>query len=261
MRFTPFSACSSRRPFHGLLRAVAHALLCACALLLSSATLANSSSEGRAPAAASSRQDLNALRELVKQYLLQQASGVPGQVVVNVGAIDPRLSLSSCVAPQVFLPPGSHAWGKTSAGVRCSAPAPWTIYVSAQVQVMGEYLVAAAPLAQGQVVQAADLARAQGDLGALPAGVLTDATQAVGHTVTRSVALGTPLRQDLLKGQQVVMQGQVVRLVGQGNGFRVSAEGRALSNGSEGQVVQARASNGQVVSGIARAGGMIEINW
>lgn len=231
--------------------------------LLISSLLSSPGAQANAPASANgqSRQDLAALRAVAEQALRREAGGLPGQVQVSVGAIDPRLSLPACAAPQAFLPAGSRAWGKTSVGLRCNAPTPWTIYVSAQVQVQGEYVVAAAPLVQGQVLQAGDLARAQGDLGILPPGVLTDPAQAIGHTVTRSLALGAPLRQDLIKGQQVVAQGQVVRLVGVGNGFKVSAEGRALSNGSEGQTVQARAANGQVVSGIARAGGMIEINW
>jgi flagella basal body P-ring formation protein FlgA len=233
---------------------LASLLLLICSLLVQGSALANAA--GNLP-----RQDLASLRLLAEQTLKREAQGMPGQVQISVGAIDPRLSLPACAAPEGFMPSGSRAWGKTSVGLRCSAPTPWTIYVSALVQVQGDYVVAAAPLVQGQVLQAGDLARAQGDLGQLPAGVLTDPAQAIGQTVTRSMPMGSPMRQDLLKAQQVVSQGQVVRLIGNGNGFKVSAEGRALSNGSDGQTVQARAANGQVVSGIARAGGMIEINW
>jgi len=34
-----------------------------------------------------------------------------------------------------------------------------------------------------------------------------------------------------------------------------------LTNGSEGQMVQAKTAAGQVVSGIAKAGGILEINY
>ena len=229
--------------------------------LMMAGLLASAGSLATTVTGAQPRQDLAALRQVAEQTLRREAQGLPGQIQISVGAIDPRLSLPSCAAPEGFLPAGSRAWGKTSVGLRCSAPSAWTIYVSAQVQVQGEYVVAAVPLVQGQVLQAADLARAQGDLGLLPPGVLTDPAQAIGQTVIRSLPLRAPLRQDLIKGQQVVAQGQVVRLVGNGRGFKVSAEGRALSNGSEGQTVQAPAANGQVVSGIARAGGLIEVNW
>ena len=76
-----------------------------------------------------------------------------------------------------------------------------------------------------------------------------------------SVPAGMPVRQDALKSQQAVSSGQVVRLVSSGEGFSVSAEGRALSNAGEGQTVQARTVNGQVVSGIARLGGTVEVNF
>jgi flagellar basal body P-ring formation protein FlgA len=50
-----------------------------------------------------------------------------------------------------------------------------------------------------------------------------------------------------------------VKVVTHGRGFSVASEGRALSNGSEGQTVQARTPAGQVVSGLARAGGVVEV--
>jgi len=41
----------------------------------------------------------------------------------------------------------------------------------------------------------------------------------------------------------------------------VSAEGRALANANEGQVVQVKVASGQVVSGIARVGGQIQVGY
>jgi flagella basal body P-ring formation protein FlgA len=75
------------------------------------------------------------------------------------------------------------------------------------------------------------------------------------------VGVGRPLRGDLLRLPMVVQQNQSVKVVSQGPGFQVTNEGRALNNGVEGQVVQVRLSNGQVVSGVARAGGVVAINF
>jgi flagella basal body P-ring formation protein FlgA len=44
-----------------------------------------------------------------------------------------------------------------------------------------------------------------------------------------------------------------------GNGFSVSSEGRAMSTAGDGQVVQVRTAGGQQISGIAKAGGMVEV--
>ena len=210
---------------------------------------------------APARQDHGVLRQTVSQFLTVQAGGLPGQITVTVGAIDPRLNLAACAAPEAFLPNGARAWGKTSVGVRCVAPSPWTVYIPAMVQVQGEYLAAAVPLAQGQTIGPNDVARVSGDLTALPPGIVTEPAQAVGHTLARSVAVGAPLRQDALRSQQAVAQGQVVRLVSSGPGFKVTADGRALANGSDGQVVQVKTQNGQVVSGVARPGGTVEVTF
>ncbi|MGH8809984.1 MAG: flagellar basal body P-ring formation chaperone FlgA, partial [Noviherbaspirillum sp.] len=166
-----------------------------------------------------------------------------------------------CAAPEPFFPPGSRAWGKTSVGIRCTAPSPWTVYVSATVRVQGQYVAAAVPLAQGQSIGPNDVTKIKGDLTTLPTGIITDPGQAVGRTLSVSLPLGTPLRQDALRSQQVIQQGQVVRLVSNGPGFQVSSEGRALNNANDGQVTQARTLNGQVVSGIAKAGGIVEVTY
>lgn len=205
------------------------------------------------------RQQHAALRHTVEQFLHTQAAGLPGNASITIGAIDQRLNLPACAAPEAFFPSGSRAWGKTTVGVRCTAPNPWTIYISATVRVHGEYLVTATPLAQGKSISANDVAKIKGDLTTLPAGVITDASQVLGRTLSTSLPAGVPLRQDSLRAQQAIQQGQTVRVTSTGPGFQVSAEARALNNANEGQVAQARTASGQVVSGVARIGGIIEV--
>ncbi len=207
------------------------------------------------------RQDLGALKQAAEQFLRTQASGLPGEVKVTVGSIDPRMKLPACATPETFFPPSSKAWGKTTVGIRCTVPSPWTIYVSAKVQVQGDYVVAAVPLTQGQTITQADIAKVKGDLTTMPAGIITDASQAVGRTVANSIGLGSPLRQDALRNQQAIQQGQAVRVIVNGAGFSVSSEARALNNANEGQLTQVRTSNGQVISGIAKPGGIVELTY
>jgi flagella basal body P-ring formation protein FlgA len=228
-------------------------------LLLSAGLLQTQAAAAEQTAA--TRQDAGAVRQIVEQFLRTQTAGLPGQVNISVHPLDSRTNLAACAAPEAFLPGGGRAWGKTTVGVRCTVPVNWTVYVSATVQVISEYLATAAPLAQGQVIGTNDVIKMKGDLTLLPAAILTDISQAVGRTAAVSLATGTPLRQDALRQQQAVQQGQAVRLVTNGPGFSVASEGRALNNGAEGQVVQARTAGGQVISGIAKAGGVVEISY
>lgn len=204
------------------------------------------------------RQDATRLRQSVEQFLQVQSAGLPGQATVTVGAVDPRLQLAACPVPQPFLAPGSRAWGKTTVGVRCTAPA-WTIYIQASVAVVGDYIASAVPLAQGQTISENQLITMKGDLTAMPPGIATEMAQVVGRSATLSLASGSPMRLDTLRSKPVVQQGQLVKMVSSGNGFSVSAEARAIGTAGEGQVVLVRTPAGQQISGVARAGGLVDV--
>lgn len=224
-------------------------------------SMTTSASTSSLPARQPAKQDLAAVKARITEFLETQTIGYPGKVRVRAGAIDPNLKLAQCPDVQVFLPTGSRAWGKTSVGVRCNAPNIWTIYVQATVSVTAQYLVAAAPLAQGRVITSQDLIFESGDLTQLPAGVFTDQAQAIGRSVNISMNAGTVLRQEMLKIPPVVQQGQTVMVTSVGNGFSVEAEGQAMTNASQGQVVRVKVASGQVVTGIARNSGQVEVGF
>jgi flagellar basal body P-ring formation protein FlgA len=229
-------------------------------LLFSSICLAeNASVPTKLAMKQASKQDVNVIKEKVSDFLQSYAMGYPGKVSVNVGAIDPYLKLASCDDVQAFLPSGGRAWGKTTVGVRCASPSVWTIYVQATLNVYGQYLVAAAPLVKGQLIRAHDISVATGDLTQLASGVLTDQAQVVGRTVNVSMQAGTVLRQDLLKVATVVQQGQTVKLISTGEGFSVSAEGQAVTKANEGDLVRVKVASGQIITGIARGDGQVDV--
>ncbi len=207
------------------------------------------------------KQDLSVLKQKIETFLLEQSAGYSGEIKVMAGHIDPNLKLAACFSPEVFLPPGSRAWGKTSVGIQCHAPQQWKIYAQANISIKAQYLVAAHPLSQGHVVTTQDLVFAEGDLTRLPAGVFTDANQIVGQTVRSPLMAGSVFRQNMLKQALAVQQGQTVLLTTAGVGFTINAEGKALKNASLGQVVPVKVSNGQVVSGVARADGKVEVSF
>jgi flagella basal body P-ring formation protein FlgA len=212
-------------------------------------------------AVATARQDPAEVRRVIEDFLRVQTRGLPGQASFSIGTVDPNNQLAPCPALEAFLPAGGRAWGRTNIGVRCQVEGGWSIYVPVQVKVIGDYFVTARPLARGQTIAPADLARRQGDLAELPAGVVTEEAQAVGKSANVSLQSGQPLRSDMLRAPPAVLQGQGVKVVSKGKGFQVATEGKALNNAAEGQVVQVRTTNGQTISGIARPGGVVEVGY
>lgn len=209
--------------------------------------------------AAPPREEPARIGRTAEQFLQREIIGLPGTVTIEIGKIDERIALPACAQSHAFFPVGSRAWGKTSVGVRCSAPTPWTIYVPANIKVSADYLIAARPLALGQEIADGDFSIRHGELTQLPAGVLTDASQALGRRLANSVQAGQPLRRDAVRAPPLVQSGQAVALILNGNGFKVSSEGQALGKAPEGEIVQVKTASGNVVSGIVRAGPVVEI--
>ncbi len=207
------------------------------------------------------RQDRASILQTVEQFLHIQTAGLPGQVTIKLGALDEQTRLARCDAMQAFLPPGGRIWGRTTVGVRCTQPSPWLVYIQTNVSIVGNYVVSAAPLAQGQIIDANQVRIVSGDLTQLPNGVVTDLSQAVGLVAAFSLPAGIPLRSDALRKQIAIQQGQNVKLISSGNGFQVSADGRAIGAAMAGQVVQVRVNSGQVISGIAQANGVVKVSY
>ncbi len=206
-------------------------------------------------------QDPAPVRKAIESWLKVHTRGLPGEVSFEVGGLDPGNRLAPCAAFEVSRPPGAQPWGRTSVMVRCLGEAGWRVFVPVHIRVKAEYLISARPIPQGQVIVAEDLTAQVGDLADLPGNILTDSSLAIGRTANVSIPAGRPLRADMLRAVVVVRQGQTVKLVSRGPGFVVSNEGRALNNAAAGQLAQVRLGNGQVISGIAQEGGVVEVSY
>jgi len=206
------------------------------------------------------QQGMAEIRQAADAYARQQTAHMTGQVSVTVGAIE-AMQLAACAKLQAFMPLGAKLWGNSNIGVRCAQGADWTVYVPVTVRVQAPVVVAARPLPSGRQLVAEDLSLQMAELTQLPAGVISNQEDALGKVLSYGVVAGNPLRQDMLRAPILVRQGQSVRLVAQGAGFKVSSEGRALNNAAIGQQVQVKAQNGQTVSGIVKPDGTVEVRY
>lgn len=207
------------------------------------------------------RQDPVPVRAAIEAWLRTQTAGLPGEVSLDVGDLDPGNQLAPCGNFDISRPAGARPWGRSNVLVRCLDAAGWRIYMPVQIRVLADVLISARPIARGQTVAAADITSEPGDLSELPANILTDPALAIGKVAAAPIPTGRPLRADLLKAPLVVRQGQSVKVFSRGPGFTVSNEGRALNNAAAGEIVQVRLGGGQVVSGVASPGGSVELRY
>lgn len=202
-------------------------------------------------------QDHAQIRAIVTTFVQQQTATQPGKVSFQVNEMDSRISLSPCTRLEAFLPSGSQLIGKTSVGVRCLDKNGWSVFIPVQVKISLDLLVSARQLPLGHTLREEDITSQTMEI--TQTGGITDPKQALGKVLRYGIAAGQLLRPDMLRLPFSVKQGQVVQIATQGDGFSIRNEGVALNNASEGENVQVRVSAGRVVSGVARADGVVEI--
>lgn len=212
------------------------------------------------PAAAqvSATQDPSAIAEIAENFLREQLAALPGEASITMDPVRAE-RLSACDAMSAFFSSGMKLRARMTVGVRCNAPKAWTAYVQATVSVPGQYYVASRMISAGQSLTPQDLSAVDGDLVALPPGVITDPNTVLGMNATHRINAGQPIKGAALRNAQSVTRGQMVKISARGKGFVVSSEGQAMENGAPGSMIQVRTASGQVVSGIVRNAGWVEI--
>jgi flagella basal body P-ring formation protein FlgA len=212
---------------------------------------------GQSSAQTGAQQSHAEIHDLVAAFVLAQTRSLPGQVSINVDEIDRRIVRAACPTLEAFLPPGAQLLGSTTIGVRCPVKNGWTLFVPAQIRVSVEMLTTNKTLPLGHVIQADDLSRQKGEL--VQMGICTDPAQVLGKVLKNSVGAGQVLKLEMLRAPYAVTQGQTVEIKVGGSGFSIHSEGSVMSNAADGEVVQVKTPSGQIVSGTARTGGIVEI--
>lgn len=197
------------------------------------------------------------IRKVAMEFVQAKTLGMPGKITIKVDDIDPRIALAACSQLEAFLPNGSSLLGKTSIGVRCNEKNGWSLFMSATITMTLNMLVSSKPLQQGQVIHVGDFAIQSGELS--QPGIITDEAQIIGKVMKFSIGAGQLLKQDMFRPPYVVTQGQSVQLLSEGQGFKLRTEGIAMNNAAAGQPAQVKVTSGQIISGIAKSDGIVEI--
>lgn len=197
------------------------------------------------------------LRDRVAEFIQTQTKDLPGEVSIQVEDLDSRLRLRPCPEMDLYMPAGAKLYGRTSVGVRCPGKDGWSVFVTAKIKVTANVLIANRPLQQGQILQAEDFSLQMSEI--TQPGVLSVPSAAVGRVIKYNIGVGQILRSEMFRAPFVVTQGQTVVLSLDGKGYRIRSEGQALNNAAEGEAVRVRTPSGQVVNGLARGDGSVEI--
>ncbi len=212
-----------------------------------------------APAAVQASPDPDLVRALVLDAVAERAADMPGQLEVDV-SLRNLDRFADCHSLHAEIPARQRLRARMSVAVRCDAPDRWQTYAQVQLRLQGEYLVAARTIEQGEGLTPDRLESRHGDLLGLPRGVILQPEIALGQIAERRIAAGQLLRQNALRSPNSIQRGQAVRVEVRGSGFVASGEGEAMADASPGSPLQVRTASGQIVRGMVRADGVVEIS-
>ncbi|MGB5420514.1 MAG: flagellar basal body P-ring formation chaperone FlgA [Desulfobacterales bacterium] len=113
-----------------------------------------------------------------------------------------------------------------------------TIRATARVEALAPVVVAARPIGRLKPISNDDLKMEKMNLSELPAGVMTDADDIIGQRARRNIDAGDILRPDLIEMPPLVKRGDMVVIVAESEGIKVTATGEVKSDGLRGEQVK-----------------------
>lgn len=186
-----------------------------------------------------------------------------GQATYHVSAarLDSRLRLTPCAGVlETFVPNPAASAAKVTVGVRCTAPAPWTIYVPVVTEIEAQVLVLRRALARQATVAAEDVELQTRRLPGIASQFISDIADLRGRHLKRSVAAGTALTADVLVADLLVRRGQQVTLLAAGGPFEIRAQGQALSEGGASQRIRVQnTTSGKIVEGVVENASTVRV--
>ena len=113
-----------------------------------------------------------------------------------------------------------------------------TIRATARVEALAPVVVAARPIGRLKPISTDDLKMEKMNLVELPTGVMTDADDIIGKRARRNIDAGDILRPDLIEMPPLVKRGDMVVIVAESEGIKVTATGEVKSDGLRGEQVK-----------------------
>jgi flagella basal body P-ring formation protein FlgA len=178
------------------------------------------------------------MEKIISDYLYQEAlRGESSAKVKNMRVPDRLILPKGSITYQVVPPKNSNFLGKISLSIQFHVDGKLLkkVWVTATVELFVDVLVAKHPLGKHKPIGEDDLELRRMDLAQLPLNVIFNSQDVVGKRTRQSIGPGTPLRTDMIELPPIIQRGDVVVVVVESKGLRITAMGKARRRGRLGE--------------------------
>ncbi|GJM04484.1 MAG: flagellar basal body P-ring biosynthesis protein FlgA [marine bacterium B5-7] len=195
-------------------------------------------------------------------FILNQIQTLDEEIQINVGKLDPRLSLHRCTMPlEAFTQGYETRQGRSTVGVRCSDHKPWSLYVPITIKNFKQVVILKQTASRNTVLTEADLSFEKVNINRLSSGYFRDMNQVQGKILTQNLSKGAVLTNNHIKIPMAINRGQRVTLIAKNAVIEVRAEGKAMSKGAIGERIKVKnMKTKRIVEGIIIDKYLINVN-
>ena len=111
------------------------------------------------------------------------------------------------------------------------------VWATATVEVLAEVVITKKPVGRHKPITEDDIELLKMDLAKLPSGVITDTEAVLGKRTRRAIGAKTVLRADLVEFPPLVKRGDVVVIIAESSGLKITALGEAKKKGRLGESI------------------------
>jgi flagella basal body P-ring formation protein FlgA len=199
--------------------------------------------------------------EAASQHILAQSADYPTPPEVIPGRLDMRLRLKQCDQPlETYTPQGKKKMGRVTVGVRCDGSTPWSLFVPVTVKVMAKIAVATNSLPRGSIIQSSDITMELRDISRLHRGFIEEANSVVGKKLRQQIRKNQVITPSRLVAPLTIKRNNRVLIRASNRAIQVSMAGKALQNGSLGQIIRVKnESSNKEVDARVIAPGIVEV--
>jgi flagella basal body P-ring formation protein FlgA len=182
-----------------------------------------------------------AVRQILEGFLAETLGpGAADTVLRSVELPGPILLPDGPYSARVIPAPGTALLGRVRLQLEFTAedrPVK-RVWITADIGVYGPTVLAARPVARGEVLREADLIVDRQDLSQAPRGVVTELAAAVGMVARTPLLPHAPIRREQIESPAAVHRGDVVLLVAERGALRITAPGEVREDAGVGQQVR-----------------------
>lgn len=182
-----------------------------------------------------SREEIQAL---VSNYLLEHMPAVGGDVRIKEVQVAEALKLPTGRVTYKLNPPRNlKMLGKIPISIHFDVNGNYQkrVWATATVEVLAEVVVTKRPLGRHKPLTEDDFELQRMDLSNVPANVITEPEAILGKRTRRAIGAKTILRADLIEFPPLVKRGDLVMIIAESDGFKITALGQVKKRGRLGE--------------------------